>query len=61
MEFPKYKPGNNQECLVRCREFSEVGYEVCMFENGQFIRGPNGDITQYVTEWIPLKRVIKLF
>jgi hypothetical protein len=61
MIYPEEKPDNGQECLVRCREFSVPGYESAIYENGEFIRMPNGDITEYVTEWIPLLKVIALF
>lgn len=51
-------PKEGQEVFCKCPDFSPEGYCVAVFENGKFMREPNGDITEHIEEWMPLEDVL---
>lgn len=62
MAYSKDKtPSEGQAVLVCAPKYSPEGYTVAVYENGKYMREPNGDISEYVEEWISMETVEDAF
>ena len=55
------KPSNGQVVVVWCPDYCPEEYQIVTYDEGRYIREPNGDMTKWVKEWLPVKVVEDLF
>lgn len=62
MAYPKDKtPAEGQAILVKASKYCPEGYTVAVYENGKYMREPNGDISEYIEEWVSMDTVEDAF
>jgi hypothetical protein len=55
------KPKDGQVVIVYCPDYCSEEYQVATYYLGKYNREPNGDMTEFVKEWIPIEKVEDLF